>query len=55
MALTTRHLKENQIKHKQNYQIASLILVKTEYGKILGGYTPLEWIQAKRSHIDSDE
>lgn len=54
IAVIQRQLKENHLRHKQTYNMASLILLKTEYGKVLGGYTPIEWEPAKRS-INSDD
>ena len=49
-------LKANMAKNDQKQELLSLIIAKTEFGKIIGGITALKWDQKPAKYeVDSDE
>lgn len=49
-------LKANMAKNDQNQELLSIIIAKTEFGKVTGGITALKWdLKAAKYDIDSDE
>lgn len=54
IAITSKQLRDNQLKHKKT-TTTTLILVKTEFGRVLGGCTPLEWQYTNNSTLDSED